>query len=1533
MVRFPSAPLLGAAVLGALALLPSAASANWTSPYTLATAGSSGGYQQVNNYSCSGGTGSVFGRGWDGNGNYYVQWADSQMPALALPGGATLVGALVTGAVHEVNGYGGIPPSGNYSVGFGAGTGSASNAGNTPGCRNIGSWGGDAAGVHLPGNTWQDVPFAIHAYHAVLAYVTGGVPSYLGRPVYMSSFGSTESWVEESGPMSLEMQYAFQPTLNVQPVDAGNGTQVTIGVNADGNGNDIADTITRETLKAAGAVMYANPTAGSALTWSNGAISADPALTCTGFCSAPGPGYTLKYRVSIYSCGDEVGGAAEPASSSVATSAWSGSPGATLRGLSTGCFNVYGSSAWFFGNSAWPSYYSGTGYGGWVSPWQTLASGSVTSFTTSDQACGVGYLYSIRAAGQDAATAWWTSPEWDEHPCSLSISVPFGVTDHIDIAWPEVTPTAAYDLVWCQSNQCAQQWWNVGGATSARLTGLTPNTDYTVWVCSTTDAWSCPVASAWTYAATPSLALNNDGTGVPYDGQAMTWSANNNPPGTLYQVRQARYTPAGSASYDSPYTGSGTSTTVPQASGGSYTYWAFAENAGYGNSLTAASNGVTTQVASAPTLTITGPTTATVSWPAVAGMSQAGVVCQEPAGGAWTTVGTATGGATAFSLSGLTPNTRYYCATYAEASNQGIQWWQGTNVAYTFANPPTALQVRDASSPWAPPQVDLSWSGNGNPSGTTYSVSEQAVSPGGTVLATRAECLGTTATSCRTVDMGWGQVYDLSVRAINGDGIGTSGAAPIAWATAPSPDAVAPSSNRVAVSWPDVGSGSHYTVYWSAAGGPCCQNSGDLPVGTTSYTITGLSPGSAYNVMLMADVPETGGDWCGGGSCWWSNGVAVSTAPAAPTAVGLTGIRQTALTATWGTAGNGPGVRYQAVLETAPSGGSWLQHSGWITGTAWTFTGLTPGSDYEVWVQAVSGAGQTSAWTLVGQAYTVPAAPADFTATSGGFGWSPTAGRGYVTLSWSPSPGATGYEVWVWDGAAYELFDVGSTTHWDSRAAKIYPPDTALYPNVSQGSGSTPIFSHDGGGLDLRDRPLNLYCTTGTADCSQSPADNYWFGVSAYNASGNSATAAPGYACGQSGECATPTLPLQTDPAAPTVAAWELNGGGAYTYGRVVPFSLDAAESPAGVAAYALSNDGATWTTTGVSGCTVGQAAPCGGSLQATGTWTLTPGPGTKTVWAKVESTAGVWSAPATASVYVNVDQTVPTVNVVLDGGAVSTPSTSVTVAVRVSDPVADQTGLTWQARYSTDGGQTWSAWQSEGGARTWSTPWTIPGGASGERTVLVQAENSDRNLGQGGAAIAYAASVGSGSGSATAAGRPCRWTVGGIMVTATCVTSSQVSVPLTPPTGAVRMRTSLDNVDWGPWLSVATELPMDLGAAAGAKTVWVEYQDGQGAVSPQSPLYYVYDPGAPTVLVGWLGDASATDTSADATLELQATDPVGTVGMTVAVTENGAQLYSGSYANAIPLTLAGAGYQYVQVTVTNVAGGTTTLQAGIYVQ
>ncbi|HAN10384.1 MAG TPA: hypothetical protein DCP90_07205 [Clostridiales bacterium] len=110
--------------------------------------------------------------------------------------------------------------------------------------------------------------------------------------------------------------------------------------------------------------------------------------------------------------------------------------------------------------------------------------------------------------------------------------------------------------------------------------------------------------------------------------------------------------------------------------------------------------------------------------------------------------------------------------------------------------------------------------------------------------------------------------------------------------------------------------------------------------------------------------------------------------------------------------------------------------------------------------------------------------------------------RGYVVLHWTPVSEATGYKVHVYDGYQYRGFDVGNVTKWDSRVAKIYPPESTL---TSKGSDSATedLFLHGKVGLDLMNSPANLY--KATQGLEYNSKTNYMFRVTSYRKSEESA--------------------------------------------------------------------------------------------------------------------------------------------------------------------------------------------------------------------------------------------------------------------------------------------------------------------------------------------------------------------------------------------------------------------------------------------
>ena len=920
-------------------------------------------------------------------------------------------------------------------------------------------------------------------------------------------------------------------------------------------------------------------------------------------------------------------------------------------------------------------------------------------------------------------------------------------------------------------------------------------------------------------------------------------------------------------------------------------------------------------------------TALTLSWPEVTPETHPVLVwCAEatPAGGqscAQRAVDLAPG-TTLATISGLRPNTEY--ALWACSVSDA--WGCPEVNVWTGAAPPADLTASTVAAGIGSDDQPLEWSAGANPAGTVYLLEQTVLAPDGQAASQTIVYRGAATAFTASQSIATSYLYRVSAIAVGSGAPGpTSAAVPVQVAGPPTVAAQGPHTLRV--SWPAVVAVHETWVGCGSVSGAMTAAQGQLAEDTLTVTVSGLRPNTPYRCAVAAVASNAG-------IAWRQQASAIYTDAAQPLAQPLDDISQTALGVAWGAADNPPGTAYQIIVQ-AGAGGATVA-TGTSTANAYLVSGLAPGTVYAAAVRARNGAGVWTAWTALGAAPTVPATPV-VSGTAGGLGWSATGGRGFVRLKWAPVTGATGYRVWVFDGAQYESFGVGGATTWDSTAALIYPPNAALYPNVAAGTAVPPIFAHDAGGLNLRDRPGDLYCSVSATDCGEgiTTPQNYWFSVSAYDASGDSASfVPPGRALSSD---YAPTLPAQTDPGVPNIVEFALRSGNdnGYAFGPAIGFALDATESPAGVAAYALSNDGSTWKLIPVAGCAVGQVAACAATLDAHGTWDVSAGPGTKTVYARVESTAGVWSPPVMSTVYVEPDTQPPTVDVTINGGAGRTTATAVHVQTHVTDPLAGQADLAFSARYSVDGGQTWSAWQSEGTVRTWSQSVAVPGGASGERTVLEQVEDSDMNLGQGGATIVYVASAAAAPGAADASsGVPCLWPLGKSDASALCVRVDQVSVPMSASAGAVQMRASLDGVLWGPWEPVVSSLPVDLGAAPGPKTLWVDYRNAAGTVTALPPRYYVYDPAAPTLSVAWVGDASATAGDGMATLQLGASDDVGpTSSLKLAVTSDGQTLYAGAYAPDVPVTLSGAGYQIVTVTVTDMAGNTASQELGIFVE
>jgi chitodextrinase len=182
---------------------------------------------------------------------------------------------------------------------------------------------------------------------------------------------------------------------------------------------------------------------------------------------------------------------------------------------------------------------------------------------------------------------------------------------------------------------------------------------------------------------------------------------------------------------------------------------------------------------------------------------------------------------------------------------------------------------------------------------------------------------------------------------------------------------------------------------------------------TTSFSHTGLTPGTTYNYRVSAF------DAAPNHSAWTATPVAVTTpaaadtqAPSVPAGLVGTAVSSSQINLSWNPATDNVGVTGYVVYLNNVSLAT-------TTTTSFSHTGLTPGTTYNYRVSAFDAVPNHSAWTATPVAVTTPAPP-DTTTPSVPAGLVGAAvSPSQVNLSWNPSTdnvGVTGYRVYR-DGA------------------------------------------------------------------------------------------------------------------------------------------------------------------------------------------------------------------------------------------------------------------------------------------------------------------------------------------------------------------------------------------------------------------------------------------------------------------------------------------------------------------------------------
>lgn len=352
-------------------------------------------------------------------------------------------------------------------------------------------------------------------------------------------------------------------------------------------------------------------------------------------------------------------------------------------------------------------------------------------------------------------------------------------------------------------------------------------------------------------------------------------------------------------------------------------------------------------------------------------------------GSTWTTFSRAATTDLTATVTGLTNGTAYLFRV-AAVNGIGTSGY-ATSSAVTPATVPGAPTSVTASAGSA--QASLSWTApsTGGSAITDYIV--EFSSDSGVNWSTFSD--GTsTAASATVTGLTNGTAYIFRVSAVNAVGTGSvsssssavtpsSGTAPLA----PTSLSANAGSAQLALSWtaPSSNGGSAitgYSVQYTPAGGSATTVSTG---GTsTSYTLTGLTNGTAYTVAVAA-VNAIGTSSYSSTASGTPVGV-----PGAPTGVsGTSGDSQVALTWTAPSSTGGSAITGY-VVEYTPAGGSAATVNTGSTTTSYTKTGLTNGTAYTFRVAAINAVG-TGSYSSASGSVTPSGTPAlAVTKTAGG---------------------------------------------------------------------------------------------------------------------------------------------------------------------------------------------------------------------------------------------------------------------------------------------------------------------------------------------------------------------------------------------------------------------------------------------------------------------------------------------------------------------------------------------------------------------
>jgi subtilase family serine protease len=276
---------------------------------------------------------------------------------------------------------------------------------------------------------------------------------------------------------------------------------------------------------------------------------------------------------------------------------------------------------------------------------------------------------------------------------------------------------------------------------------------------------------------------------------------------------------------------------------------------------------------------------------------------------------------------------------------------------------------------------------------------------------------------------------------------------------APSGLSASVSGQTATLTWTADASAASYDVYQGTAPGSVSSSPVQANLTGTSATVSGLQFGQEY-VFAIAAVSSSGV------ISPRSSTVDVTTVPAAPSGVSVVAMGTTAgsLNVGWNAS---TGATSYSIFEGTTSGGEGTTavQTG-LSGTSASLTSLTPGKQYFFTVVAVDAGGSSMA-SVEASGTTIASPPTGFAASGG---------NASVSLSWTASAGATGYNVYegttssgegttpVQSGVSGTSVNIGGLTNGKVYYFTVAAVDAGGVSAPSGQANATPAAPKGGGG-------------------------------------------------------------------------------------------------------------------------------------------------------------------------------------------------------------------------------------------------------------------------------------------------------------------------------------------------------------------------------------------------------------------------------------------------------------------------------------